>query len=252
MLFSQSMAQSARVIALSSVDSTNAEAQRRAALGEEPPFWVIAETQTAGRGRAGRSWSSARGNLQASLLVRLAKPAPKAYQLSLVAGVAVIDAIRAATTLPEAARLRLKWPNDILIDGRKAGGILVESSSRAGGLEAAVGIGLNLASHPDDLGRPATHLAAHADAPSPQELLAHLAVTMRHWLAVWDEGAGFAAVRRAWLDRGGDPGEALTVNTGTETVAGRFGGLDADGALLLCDADGRERRFSFGDVTLAG
>lgn len=249
---SRSTAPAARIIALPTVDSTNAEAQRRAAAGEAAPFWVIADTQTAGRGRSGRSWASAAGNLQASLLIRLSAPAPKAYQLSLVAGVAVIDAIRAACpSLPDSARLRLKWPNDILVDGAKTGGILVESGLRAGALEAAIGIGVNLASHPEDLGRLVTHLGAYAPAPAPTDLLAHLAPAMQHWLAVWGEGAAFADVRAAWLARAGEPGEALTINTGAETVTGRFEGLDADGALLLRDADGRTRRFSFGDVTLA-
>ena len=243
MLLSSSRVPCTRIIALQSVDSTNAEAQRRAAAGEAPPFWVMAETQTAGRGRAGRSWTSARGNLQASLLIRLADASPKAYQLSLVAGVAVIDAIRAACPLPEGTQLRLKWPNDILIDGAKVGGVLVESSSRAGGLEAAVGIGINLASHPENLGRAVTHLGAHAPAPAPAELLASIVEAMQRWLSVWDEGDGFAPVRAAWLRGSGNPGEALSINTGAETVAGAFNGLDADGALLLRDAEGRERRF---------
>jgi BirA family biotin operon repressor/biotin-[acetyl-CoA-carboxylase] ligase len=233
------------------VDSTNAEAMRRASAGETGPLWVVADTQSAGRGRSGRQWSSPPGNLHASLLLSLSSPSPKAYQLSLVAGVAVIDAIRAAVALPEGAGLRLKWPNDILIGPAKAGGILVESSTGPAGLMAVIGIGINLVAHPDLPERPATHLGAHGVAPDPETLLAAIAPAHAGWLEVWAEGRGFAAVREAWLARCGALGQRLSVNTGRETIEGTFCGVDADGALLLQDASGRERCFSFGDVALA-
>ncbi len=240
-----------RTLRLASVDSTNAEAMRRAAAGETGPLWILAETQSAGRGRSGRHWSSSSGNLYASLLVRLSTPSPKAYQLSLVAGVAVIDAIRATMSLAADATLSLKWPNDILVGAEKTGGILVESSTGAGGLVAVIGIGINLVTHPLLPDRPATHLGAHGIAPDAETLLAAIAPQLAAWLEVWAEGSGFSAIREAWLARCGALGQRLGINTGRERIEGTFCGVDHDGALLLQDDSGRERRFSFGDVTLA-
>lgn len=237
------------LLRLPSVDSTNAEALRRAAAGERGPLWILADVQTAGRGRAGRSWVSEPGNLHASLLVTLSAPAPKAYQLSLVTGVAVYDAIRNAMQ-PAPAALRLKWPNDILIGAEKAGGILIESTSSAAGLCAVVGIGIDIARTPPSLDRPATHLAAHGACPAPDELLAHIAAAAEDWLATWDEGRGFDAIRNAWLKRAHPIGERMSIDTGAERIAGAFHGLDDDGALVL-DTEAGARRFTFGDVSLA-
>jgi len=238
-----------RVERLAAVDSTNAEALRRAQSGERGPLWILADVQTAGRGRSGRDWSSDRGNLHASLLVTLALPQPLAYQLALVAGVAVFDALSAAT-YPAPAGLRLKWPNDILIEDAKAGGILIESSSIGGRLAAVIGIGLNIVVSPSLPDRPATHLAAHGASPEPGVLLAAIATSLETWLQAWDEGRGFATVRQAWLNRALPIGERLSINTGAERVLGTFSGLDPEGALLL-DVDGDVRRFTFGDVALA-
>jgi BirA family biotin operon repressor/biotin-[acetyl-CoA-carboxylase] ligase len=240
-----------RLAHLAETDSTNAEAMRRALAGEAGPLWVIADRQTAGRGRSGRAWASERENLFASLLIATSCPVAKAGQLSLVAGVAAIDAITSAGLDPTAA-LRLKWPNDILIGSAKAGGILVESSTRpGGGMSAVIGVGLNLVSRPVELGAAATSLACHGLALSPREALCFLGDAMDHWLTTWNDGQRFGLVRDAWLERAGPRGETLTVHAGTELVEGGFVGLDADGALIIADAGGRERRFTFGDVALA-
>lgn len=239
---------------LPTVDSTNAEAMRRAMAGERGPLWIVADEQTAGRGRSGRSWSSARGNLQASLLLTFSEPAAKAYQLALVAGVAAFDAIGTAMgTTPKG--LRLKWPNDLMIEGAKAGGILVECSmlipkaGEPGGLAAVIGIGMNVTSAPDVPDRPTTYLSARSEALESEAILAAMADATAHWLAVWDEGRGFAAVREAWLNRAHPLGERLSINAGSERVSGAFAGLDADGALIL-QTEGEIRRFTFGDVSL--
>lgn len=239
------------LVHLEEVDSTNAEGMRRVFAGERGPMWVIADRQTAGRGRSGRAWSSTPGNLLASFVLHLDGAPATAGQLSLVAGIATIDAIRRAGTLPG---LRLKWPNDILVGAAKAGGILVESTSRPPqpGTIAVIGVGLNLVSAPDNLGQAATFLAGHGLALSPRHALCFLAQTMNDSIKIWNGGEGFAQVREDWLDRAGPIGEPLTVNAAGGPVTGTFAGLDDTGALLLADADGRQLSFSFGDVTLAG
>lgn len=240
-----------QLVHLAETDSTNAEAMRRALAGATGPLWIIADRQTAGRGRSGRTWVSEPGNLHASLLVCVACPVAKAGQLSLLAGVATIEAIGKAGPLTSGMQPRLKWPNDILVGSAKAGGILVETSARAGGLTAVIGVGLNLASAPAAPGRAATNLAAHGLTLPPREVLCFLAEAMDAWLKTWNDGAGFPLVREAWLTRAGARGEALMVHSSEGPVEGLFIGLDADGALMIADKHGRERRFTFGDVTLA-
>lgn len=242
-----------RWVHLAEIDSTNGEAMRRGLAGEAGPLWVLADRQTSGRGRSGRSWASSPGNLYASLLMTTSAPVSKVGQLSLVAGVATIDAIRKAGPLASGETLRLKWPNDILIGAAKAGGILVESSTRGRkeAMVAVIGIGLNLGSAPTDLGRAATYLTAHGLTLSPREALCFLVREMDAWLKTWDEGAGFAGVRQAWLERAGPVGEPLSVLANEGPIEGRFAGLDAEGALMIAESGGRVRHFNYGDVSLA-
>lgn len=245
------MPPSYRTVVLEEVGSTNREAFLRAEAGEAGPLWFTARRQTAGRGRSGRRWASEPGNLYASLLVRLACLPGAVPQLSLLAGVAVIDAIRQAAAGSVPAALRLKWPNDVLIGQAKCAGILAESMSGHDAVTAVIGIGLNLAWHPTDLGRAATHLAEHGIRIAPDGMLGCLDEAMQHWLAVWGCGSGFEHVRSGWLDRAGPVGESCSVNTGTEQLEGTFRGLDANGALLMKDKEGRQRIIAFGDVMLA-
>jgi BirA family biotin operon repressor/biotin-[acetyl-CoA-carboxylase] ligase len=241
-----------RSVILEEAGSTNTEALKLALAGEPGPLWVMARRQTQGRGRSGRQWASEPGNLYASLLQRLACPQSVVHQLSLLAGVAVVEAITAAGGAPVAG-LRLKWPNDVLIGEAKCAGILPESQIWRGGSEVVVviGIGINLASHPTGLGRAATHLAAHGLSLAPETMLGFLAESIRRWIEAWDCGAGFSRVRAAWLGYAGAVGESLTVDTGRERIAGTFLDLDDGGALVMRDAQGRPRKLTFGDVTLA-
>jgi BirA family biotin operon repressor/biotin-[acetyl-CoA-carboxylase] ligase len=245
--------QDIRSIFLEAAGSTNTVAFKMAAAGEPGPLWVVARRQTEGRGRNGRHWASAPGNLYASLLFEPACALGKVHQLSLLAGIAVLEAILAAARGTPVAELRLKWPNDVLIAGAKCAGILSESRSSAGGerVVAVIGIGINLSSHPTGLGRAATNLAAHGLNVTPEAMLASLSEAMSRWLKTWDGGAGFARVRSAWLFRAGAAGESLTVNTGRQEIVGSFVDLDADGALVVRDAAGVLRTLTFGDVTLA-
>jgi len=241
-----------RSVILEEAGSTNSEAFARALAGEIGPLWIMARRQSHGRGRSGRQWASEPGNLYASLLQRVVCRQSVVHQLSLVAGVATVEAIVAAAGAPIAG-LRLKWPNDVLIGAAKCAGILPESQMAAESSEAVVviGIGINLATHPKGVGRAATHLGAHGVELEPEAMLGFLAGAVERWVEAWDRGAGFARVRAAWLGYAGAVGESLSVDTGRERIAGTFLGLDDGGALLMRDVGGQRRRLTFGDVTLA-
>ena len=224
---------------------------RLALAGEALPLWVSAERQTAGRGRAGRLWISERGNLHASLAVISHAPLAQAGELALVAGLALFDTVRAVMPLGEMIGLRLKWPNDLLIGSAKAGGILVESAQSRGepGFLAVIGFGLNIATCPGDLGRAVTALARHGSAPAVSDVLDVLCDQSQTWLAAWDQGRNFEAIRTAWLARGGPIGEPISVQTQSGLVTGTFKGLSASGA-LLAKADGQTHTITHGDVSL--
>lgn len=240
----------AAILRLGSIDSTNAEAMRRARDGMALPAWIIADEQTAGRGRSGRSWSSVMGNLYASHACRLTAPPQATAQLSLVAGVAVIDAIRDAVAPIHLPALRLKWPNDVLLGEAKLCGVLVEATSVGADRIAVIGIGVNVAGAPAGLGRAVTHLCAHAPLVTRDVLLERLVASLAAWLDTWSDGAGFGRVREAWLERGLEIGTALVVNTGAGQRHGTFAGLADSGALRLATPDGPTIEIEFGDVAI--
>jgi len=235
------------IVALEETDSTNAEARRRAEAGERGPLWITAKRQTAGRGRRGRAWEGGEGNLAATWLSLTGKPAGEAAQISFVAALAVFDL--AAAYVP-AVLASLKWPNDLLIAGRKAAGILVESGPQAGGgLWLAVGIGVNLAEAPVIAARPATAFAEHmrVPPPAPIDALGVLAEAFRRWLELW-ERSGFAPIAEAWTARAHGLGRRCTAQLPAEAVVGIAEGLDGDGALRLRTDAGEIRRITAGDV----
>ncbi|KAA5805177.1 biotin--[acetyl-CoA-carboxylase] ligase [Alkalicaulis satelles] len=233
----------------SELDSTNEEARRRALAGEAGPLWIRARVQSAGRGRRGRAWTSPEGNLYCTGLYRLEAGPARAAQLSFAAALAVGDVAAGAV---DASLVRLKWPNDLLIAGRKAAGILLESGAHpAGGLWLAVGIGINLAHHPDDAERPATDLSLHGERLDPDAALRTLAQRFEHWRARW-AADGFAPLREAWLARAHGLGERCTARLEGETVEGVFADLAEDGALRLDLKDGARRLISAGDVFFPG
>jgi BirA family biotin operon repressor/biotin-[acetyl-CoA-carboxylase] ligase len=236
------------LVAYDSVGSTNAEALARARSGERGPLWITAGRQTAGRGRRGRGFVSEPGNLFASLLLTDPSPADRAAELSFVAALALHDAI--CHTAPVlAATLELKWPNDLLCDGGKLAGILVEGESGSGRpLAVVIGIGVNCAHHPDGLSYRATDLAACGATVTPQRLFAALSRSMVLRLAEWERGAGFEAVRRAWLALAAGVGERVLVRLPETELAGRFETLDAAGRLVLRRDDGRVELVTAGDM----
>lgn len=240
------MGQAAPIEWLDWSDSTNAEARRRAEAGESGPLWIAARRQTEGRGRRGRAWSTGEGDLAATLLAVTERPPAEAAQTSFVAALAVADLVQ---TWLDPDAVKLKWPNDVLVSGRKIAGILIESGPRAGGrLWLATGVGVNLASTPEAVERPATSVAeAIGRAPSPEAALEILAERFAVWSAIWRD-FGFDPVATAWTQRAYGLGEACVARLGSETVEGVARGLDPDGSLRLELADGKVRRISAGDV----
>jgi BirA family transcriptional regulator, biotin operon repressor / biotin---[acetyl-CoA-carboxylase] ligase len=233
-----------RIEQVAEIDSTNEACRLRALAGEAAGLVIRAERQTAGRGRRGRSWSSPRGNLYSSILLRPQRPASEAAALGFAAVMAIGDVAHAL--LPAGKLVQHKWPNDLLIDGSKASGILLEAQPGF----VVLGIGVNIASHPADTPYPATDLVTAGAAPiTPQVLLEQLLTAFAPLYDSW-ERAGFAALLPAWRRRAAGLGEAIEVRLERETLAGRFLDLEADGTLRLGLSDGTERRIAAGDVYL--
>lgn len=220
--------------------STNADMLELARNGAAEGLWLRGERQTGGRGRQGRGWSSPEGNLYISTLVRVRPGEPPAATLALVAAVALDETARVFGVEP-----LLKWPNDLLVDGAKLSGILLERADDA----VVIGFGVNLAQHPTDLDRPATSFATHGPAPDPAIFAETLAESFARWLSRWRDG--IAPVRERWLARAHPIDTALTARLADGTsVDGLFGGLDTQGALILRLADGTSRVIHAGDVFL--
>lgn len=229
------------------IDSTNEEARRMAVAGEGGPVWITADRQSAGRGRRGRAWESPLGNLSATLLIRPDKTPGEAAQLSFVAALAASDVVQ---SFAGQSRIEVKWPNDVLADGRKIAGILLESASGAGGrLEwLAVGIGVNLAAHPEGTEFPATSLAALDETvPAARDALLRLACAWAKWYETWN-ARGFRDVRDAWLARASHIGGRIRARLQNEETSGVFEGIDEAGALILREAQNRTRIIAAGEV----
>lgn len=227
------------------LDSTNSEARRLGEAGESGPLWISAATQTAGRGRRGRVWDSGQGNLAATLLLRPERPASVTGQLSFVAALAAAEM---AVHFAPCAAIGVKWPNDVLAEGKKLAGLLLETGSAPEGNWMAVGIGINLASYPEGTEFPATSLAALGIAPpSSEDALSVLAARFAHWYDAWMKD-GFEIVRAAWLARASGLGAPIRARLANHEIhAGVFEGIDQSGALLLNEEAG-VRAIAAGEV----
>jgi BirA family biotin operon repressor/biotin-[acetyl-CoA-carboxylase] ligase len=222
-----------------SIDSTTEEARRLAAAGERGPLWITARVQETGKGRRGRVWVSQDGNLFATLLTAGANA--RSGELAFLAGLAVGDTV--AAFAPKAG-VSLKWPNDVLLNGKKIAGILIENFGAA----LAIGIGINLVSYPPGTEFPATSIKENAaTAPEPGAALTILASAMAAWYEVW-RARGFEPLRETWLQRASGLGKQVRARLETEEVKGVFETLDGDGALMLRMPDGSLRRIAAGDV----
>jgi BirA family biotin operon repressor/biotin-[acetyl-CoA-carboxylase] ligase len=233
-----------------SLPSTNASAFAAARDGESSGLWVTAGMQTEGRGRRGRAWVTQRGNLAASLLLIDPSPAAVAPTISFVAGVALHQAVIDLAGPMAVERLKLKWPNDLLVDRLKVAGVSVDGDKLADGRFAVVvGWGVNCVSHPEaGVVHPAGDLAGCGIPLDAESLFGRLAARMADEIVRWDRGSGFGAIRSAWLTRSAGIGEAIRVNLPGRSVDGQFQELDALGRLVLARPDGTRETFSAGDV----
>jgi BirA family biotin operon repressor/biotin-[acetyl-CoA-carboxylase] ligase len=235
------------------VGSTNEEAKKLALAGA-PEFTLIwALEQTQGRGRRGRSWSSPPGNLYLSLILRPDLAPAAAAQIGFVAAVALAEALR--TLLPRQVELALKWPNDVMAGRRKISGILPEAlaAGEGGRVEALVlGIGVNVASHPEGTAWPATDLATLGVKVSLEALLERLAASLDRWVSLWRRD-GFSVVRERWMSLALARGERVELRLDGRVLAGRFLQIDAEGALVLATDDGSPpQRIRAGEVFFPG
>jgi BirA family biotin operon repressor/biotin-[acetyl-CoA-carboxylase] ligase len=243
------------VVVLDEIDSTNAEARRRADAGETGPLWITARRQTAGRGRRGRVWETDAGNLAATLLVTTSRPPIDAAKVSFLAAVAVAQV--ADWWVPERL-VQVKWPNDVMVDGRKLSGILIESGKTPDGrLWLAIGIGINISSSPTAVERPATHLGAHLrpdreGVPAPPDVLNVLSTHLSNYLVRWesdfDDRFMGTDIFTWWYARGYGLNARCVVRLDNETLEGVYEGLDADGVMVLRLDDGSRRLIHAADV----
>ena len=249
--------------------STNADMLELARSGASEGLWLRAERQTGGKGRQGRAWESPAGNLYISTLIRVRAGDPSPATLALVAAIALEEvaslflrhpresggpspwlstSLRGEEMGPRfrgADGLVIKWPNDLLIQGAKLSGILLERTGDA----VVIGFGVNLAHHPENLERPTTSLAAHGVTPEPEIFAETLAESLARWVASWREGLG--PIRDRWLARAHPVGTALTARLADGTsIDGLFAGLDANGSLILRLADGTSHVIHAADVFL--
>lgn len=232
---------------LKEVNSTNAYLINLAMDGDSGLHWVTAERQVSGKGSRGRQWTGIEGNLFASLLLKNPAEATHLHELTFVASLATYDAIVNAGASPEI--VSVKWPNDVLVGGKKCCGILLESTSVAGNSFVVIGIGINCKACPTDTMTQATCLSKEGILVSPMELFAGLATAFDQWLDTWDMGRGFEEVRTRWLDRAhGISSKASVQIPGREKIEGRFLSIDAGGYMLLQRDNGNVERISTADI----
>lgn len=240
-----------KLAAYETIGSTNDEALALAEAGAPSGTVVWAKAQSGGRGRSGRPWVSPAGNAYFSLLLRPAVAAAEAASLSFLAAVAVADAFDAL--LPPGRTVACKWPNDVLIGGRKSVGILLQSRLGTTGLVDAlvIGIGTNVATRPDGTESPATSLAAEGAGATVEDVVAAEVAALDRWLKRW-QADGFGPIREAWLGRAHGLRARIRARTGTLELYGVFEGLDPTGALLLAGDDGRRHVITAGEVFPVG
>lgn len=235
---------------LNSVDSTNTAAKRLASQGEPEGAIIVANKQTAGRGRGDRKWFSPRGNLYTSTIFRPSCEIQKAAQLSFVGALAVYDMLLQYTA---SSRISIKWPNDVLIDGGKISGILLESSvdELRSGIWVVVGIGVNIASSPQvENNRTVALNDMVGKEVAINDSLVGLLTRLEFWYKRWRID-GFAPVRDAWLERHNPKSTSLMIRLPSEELNGEFLDLDLEGALVVKLPSMRIRRIAAGEIFIS-
>jgi BirA family biotin operon repressor/biotin-[acetyl-CoA-carboxylase] ligase len=249
-----------RLEAHETVGSTNALALERANDGDPGRLWIVSKQQESGRGRRGRNWQTPHGNLAATLLLVGHGELKLAATLGFVAGLALSDALSAIVPSGRIGigvdgggrsgnRFELKWPNDVLADGAKLAGILLESALLGDGRHAlAIGIGVNVVAHPQDLPYPATSLAALGANADAETLFVALSDAWTVNAHDWDEGRGMARIRNNWLARAAGLGSDVAVRLDGSVVRGIFETIDEDCRFVIRTRGGEMVRIAAGDV----
>ena len=245
---SQKLPPGFNLVVLETVGSTNDEARQRAENGAPDGTLIQARTQTDGRGRRGRNWVSPVGNLYMSLILRPDCFAAAGLEVSFVSAIAMCDTI--GSVLPPMITVTVKWPNDVLVNGRKVAGILLESASGSTGKLRwlVVGLGVNIEHFPRNTEYPATslHFEGVTDI-DPLELLSAFTRYFKRWFDIW-KSEGFSVIRDAWLQRAAGVGEQLEVRLPDERFVGRFLDIDENGSLLVELENGTVRSVMTGDI----
>jgi len=244
-----------RLAAFDQIGSTNAEAMARAREGERGPMWFVTTEQTAGRGRRQRAWIAPRGNLASSILEVMDVTPAVAATLGFAAGLSLEAALRAVSveaTLraggADPFKFGLKWPNDVLAGGQKLSGILLEAEAVPAGLAVVVGIGTNVIAAPEGTPTPATSLSALGIQIGAEELFRALSDAWVEFRGIWDNGRGFAKIRKLWLERAEGLGDKVAINTGAATIEGVFDTIDEAGCLIVRTAEDKRVPVAAGEV----
>jgi BirA family biotin operon repressor/biotin-[acetyl-CoA-carboxylase] ligase len=243
-----------RLKSFDQIGSTNAEAMTCARNSERGPVWFVTSEQTAGRGRRFRPWVAPRGNLASSILEVMDVAPAVAATLGFAAGLALEAALRKVSV--EAAmragaaglNFSLKWPNDVLAGRRKLAGILLEAEAVGSGLAVVVGIGTNVMAAPEGTPTPATSLRALGIDVGAEELFAALSDGWAEFRGIWDNGRGFEAIRKAWLDRAAGLGQAVAIKSAGAIIEGTFDTIDEQGCMIVRTQAGQLVPITAGDV----
>ncbi len=254
-----------RLEAFETIGSTNAVALERAQAGDPGKLWIVSKKQESGRGRRGRAWATSHGNLAASLLLTGRFELKTAATLGFVAGLSLADALDAvcpATAISVGVdgagnagsgksplRIELKWPNDLLANGAKLAGILLESTQLPDDSFAVViGIGVNVVAYPDDVPYPATSLARLGADSDAETLFLALSDAWEVNSRIWKEGRGLSEIRKRWLARAAGLGGEVAVRVDGAVLHGIFETIDEDCRFVIRGDDGQRVKIAAGDV----
>jgi BirA family biotin operon repressor/biotin-[acetyl-CoA-carboxylase] ligase len=236
------------------IGSTNVEAMALARDGDRGSIWFVTTEQMAGRGRRQRAWIAPRGNLASSVLEVLEVAPATAATLGFAAGLATEAALRkvsveaALRAGPQPLKYDLKWPNDVLVGGKKLVGISLDAEATDDRLAIVVGIGTNIVGAPEGTPTPAISLAALGVQISAEELFSALSDSWVEFRGIWDNGRGFGHIRKLWLERAAGLGQAVAITSAGSTIEGTFDTIDAQGCMIVRTAAGRLIPITAGDV----